>query len=146
MMSTAAPEHNTISLTQQAETPLCIRKRAHTLITRMSNKKRTGKASKVETTIAQLVKNVHQALAVMDTDTGKLLNYRQLMRNAKYKKNWSTSSANEFGRLASGFGGGKKPKQHNHIHHKKVHTKQLQERSDLQKIHMQRLTREKIKE
>ena len=48
--------------------------------------------------------DVHQALAVMVTDTGKLLNYRQLMRNPKYKINWSTSSANEFGHLANGVG------------------------------------------
>ena len=41
----------------------------------------------------------------MDTDTCKLLNYRQLMRNLKYKNNWSTSSANEFGQLANGLGG-----------------------------------------
>ena len=42
----------------------------------------------------------------MDTDTGKLLNYKQLRRNPKCKKNWSTSSANEFGRLANGVDGG----------------------------------------
>jgi hypothetical protein len=41
----------------------------------------------------------------MDADTGKLLNYRQLMRSTKYKKAWSLSSANEFGRLANGIGG-----------------------------------------
>ena len=44
-------------------------------------------------------------MAVMDAETGKLLNYRQLMRDPKYKKNWSISSANEFGRLANGVGG-----------------------------------------
>ena len=42
--------------------------------------------SKVETTIAQLENNVHQVLAFVDIDTGKILNYRQLMRNPKYKK------------------------------------------------------------
>ncbi len=41
----------------------------------------------------------------MDADTGKLLNYRQLMRSTKYKKAWSLSSANKFGRLANGIGG-----------------------------------------
>ena len=40
----------------------------------------------------------------MDTDTGKILSYRQLMKNPKFK-NWSTSSANEFGRLTNGVGG-----------------------------------------
>ena len=48
---------------------------------------------------------VHKALAVMDKDTGKLLNYRQLLRHPKYKKAWSTLAANEFGRLAQGVGG-----------------------------------------
>ena len=44
-------------------------------------------------------------MAVMDADTGKLLNYRQLMRNMKYREAWSLSSANEFERLANGIGG-----------------------------------------
>ena len=49
--------------------------------------------------------NFHQTLAVMDADTGQFLNYRQLTRKPKHKKNWSTSSANEFGRLANGVDG-----------------------------------------
>lgn len=48
---------------------------------------------------------VHQAMAVMDADTGKLLNYKQLMRDPEYKKRWATSLANEFGRHANGVGG-----------------------------------------
>jgi hypothetical protein len=28
---------------------------------------------------------IHQAMAVMDADTGKLLNYRQLMGSTKHK-------------------------------------------------------------
>ena len=71
----------------------------------MLNKTHKGHASKVETTIEQLENDVLQDLAVMDTYTGKLLNYRQLMRNPKYKNYWSTSSANEFRRLANGVGG-----------------------------------------
>jgi hypothetical protein len=57
--------------------------------------------------ITRLESKVHQALAVMmDMDTGKLLNYRQLlMRSIKYKKAWSLSSANKFGRLANGISG-----------------------------------------
>ena len=43
-------------------------------------------------------------MAVMDEETGQLLNYRQLLRSAKYKKQWSISSANEFGWLANGVG------------------------------------------
>jgi hypothetical protein len=55
--------------------------------------------------ITRLENEVHQAMAVMDSDTGKLLNYRQLMRSTKYRKAWSLSPANEFGRLANGIGG-----------------------------------------
>ncbi len=44
-------------------------------------------------------------MAVMDKDTGKLLNYRQLMNSPKYKKTWSLSADNEFGRLANGIRG-----------------------------------------
>ena len=44
-------------------------------------------------------------MAVLDKTTGKILNYRQLMRHPTYKKDWQLSSANEFGRLANGFGG-----------------------------------------
>eukprot|EP00956_Cyclotella_meneghiniana_P001082 scaffold1265_cov38-Cyclotella_meneghiniana.AAC.9 len=54
----------------------------------------------------QKVENqVHKALAVMDKKSGKMLNYRQLLRHPDYKKDWSLSSANEFGRLANGVGG-----------------------------------------
>ena len=55
--------------------------------------------------IACLENKVHQALAVMDADTVKLLNYRQLMRSAKHRKAWSLSSANKFGQLANVIGG-----------------------------------------
>ena len=43
-------------------------------------------------------------MAVVDEQTGRLLNYKQMMQDPKYKKNWSTFSANEFGRLANGIG------------------------------------------
>ncbi len=55
--------------------------------------------------ITQLENEVHQAMAVMDADTGKLLNYCQLMQSTKYQDAWSLSSANNFGRLANGVGG-----------------------------------------
>ena len=44
-------------------------------------------------------------MSIMDEETGKLLIYKQLMRDPKYKKRWSISSENEFGRLANGVGG-----------------------------------------
>ena len=54
----------------------------------------------------QVVENeVHQALAVLDKTTGKMLNYRQLMRHPIHKKDWQLSSANEFGLLVNGVGG-----------------------------------------
>ena len=34
---------------------------------------------------------VHQAMAVMDEQTGRSINYKQLMQDLKYKTNWSTS-------------------------------------------------------
>jgi hypothetical protein len=55
--------------------------------------------------ITRLENKVHQAMTVMDKDTGKLLNYRQLTKNPKYKKAWSLSAANKFGQLANGIRG-----------------------------------------
>jgi hypothetical protein len=48
---------------------------------------------------------VHCALAVMDKDTGKLLNYCTLLHDPAYHDDWTKSSANELGRLANGIGG-----------------------------------------
>ena len=48
---------------------------------------------------------IAQAMAVLDEDSGKLLNYRQLLRHPKYRSEWKQSSANEFGRLTNGVGG-----------------------------------------
>ena len=47
---------------------------------------------------------VKQALAVMDKDTGRLLNYLKLIRNPKYTKEWKISAANKFGPLTQGVG------------------------------------------
>jgi hypothetical protein len=44
-------------------------------------------------------------MAAMDKDTGKLLNYRQLMNSSKYKTEWSLSAANKFRQLANGIRG-----------------------------------------
>ncbi len=45
------------------------------------------------------------AYNVLDPDTGKSLNYRQLRQHPKLGPAWDISSANEFGRLAQGIGG-----------------------------------------
>jgi hypothetical protein len=37
----------------------------------------------------RLEKQVHHALAVLDEESGKQLNYRQLLHHPKYKKEWS---------------------------------------------------------
>jgi hypothetical protein len=55
--------------------------------------------------ITRLENKFNQAMAVMDADTGKLLNYRQINRSTKYREVWSLSSANVFGLLANGIGG-----------------------------------------
>jgi hypothetical protein len=55
--------------------------------------------------IERIENEVHKALAIMDTETGKVLNYRQLMKSQEHKEIWSKLSANEFGRLANGVGG-----------------------------------------
>ena len=44
-------------------------------------------------------------MVVMDTDSGKMLNYRQLIPHPKYKKGWCISPANEFGQLANEISG-----------------------------------------
>ena len=54
--------------------------------------------------LRRLENEIQQAMAIMDADTGKLLNYEQLMKNPKYKKKWATSLANEFGQLINGAG------------------------------------------
>ena len=43
--------------------------------------------------------------AVLDQETGQLLEYRQLLKHPRFKEVWNRSSADEFGRLAQGVGG-----------------------------------------
>ena len=43
--------------------------------------------------------------AVLDGDTGKLLEYRHLIARPKYKQAWGASFGNEIGRLAQGMPG-----------------------------------------
>ncbi|EJK68827.1 hypothetical protein THAOC_09958 [Thalassiosira oceanica] len=45
------------------------------------------------------------ANAVLDAESGKMLEYRQLLRHPTMKADWNHSSANEFGRLFQGIGG-----------------------------------------
>jgi hypothetical protein len=55
--------------------------------------------------MARVEREAHRALAVMDKTTGKILNYRQLLRHPNYHADWTKSSANKFGRLANCVGG-----------------------------------------
>ena len=46
-----------------------------------------------------------QVAPVLDVDTGKLLEYRALLKHPKFRAAWSTSAANELRHLAQGVGG-----------------------------------------
>ncbi len=52
--------------------------------------------------------NDGNALAVLDRNTGKLLEHRQLRKDPRYKTVWDRSYANELGRLCQGVGTGDK--------------------------------------
>ncbi len=43
--------------------------------------------------------------AVMDDETGELMEYRQLMKNHKYQRTWGKAFRNKIGRLAQGMPG-----------------------------------------
>jgi hypothetical protein len=45
-----------------------------------------------------------RAQLIHDKETGKYLNYRQLLKNPKHAKLWAHSAANKFGQLAQGVG------------------------------------------
>jgi hypothetical protein len=57
--------------------------------------------SQIESIASRLLlrraKPIKSANPVLDYETGKLLEYRQLLKHPKYSKAWSTSAANEFG-------------------------------------------------
>jgi hypothetical protein len=45
------------------------------------------------------------ANAVLDQDTGQLLEYCRLLKHPRFKDVWNKSATDEFGRLAQGIGG-----------------------------------------
>ena len=47
------------------------------------------------------------ANSVLDQETGKLLEYRQLLNHPRFQNVWNRSAADEFGRLAQGIGNGR---------------------------------------
>jgi hypothetical protein len=46
----------------------------------------------------------YRANAVIDEDTGKLMEYRDLLKDPKHREDWSRAGANEVGRLFNGVG------------------------------------------
>ncbi len=66
--------------------------------TMYSNKQRRLQFATASNTLTTL------AHAVLDEETGQLLNYRQLLQHPRHREVWTTSSANEFGQLAQGVG------------------------------------------
>ena len=56
--------------------------------------KSMGIAKAANRRFARMENEVQQALAVMDKQTGQILNYCHLLRDPKYKKEWNISAAN----------------------------------------------------
>jgi len=77
----------------------------NTLTTTHKVQPRENQTGQCQRLLNRVEQAIERALAVMDHDSGKMMNYCQLRKHPKYNKAWTTSSANEFGRLASGVGG-----------------------------------------
>jgi hypothetical protein len=78
---------------------------AHAALPASQTHSKTETASATQRRFERMENEAHQALAVMDKETVRLLNYRQLLCSPKHKKAWSTLAANKFGYLAQGVGG-----------------------------------------
>ncbi|EJK62273.1 hypothetical protein THAOC_17120, partial [Thalassiosira oceanica] len=108
--STAAtgPAMNTRSRTKASGKVLEIAAACQELTSGSQTRRAANRPSKAARKLAKrlirLDNEIGDALAVLDQDSGKLLNYRQLLRDPKYRKDWMLSAANEFGRLAQGVG------------------------------------------
>ena len=46
--------------------------------------------------LRKVERDEEQAMSVMDQDSGKMINYRQLIKHPKFNKEWKKSSANKF--------------------------------------------------
>jgi hypothetical protein len=46
----------------------------------------------------------YQACAVINEETGKSMEYKDLLKDPKYREDWSRAAANEFGRLFNAVG------------------------------------------
>ncbi len=72
--------------------------------TARSKRRPSKQARKLAKRLIRVENEVNQAMAVMDQETGRMLNYRALLKDPKYREAWLKSAANEFGRLAQGVG------------------------------------------
>jgi hypothetical protein len=91
-----ANEHQRLTrLRQSTQTSLGKTRQANAVVTKPNWQRILNKVEQ----------DIERALAVMDHDSGKMMNYRQLRKHPKFNKAWATSSANKFGRLASGVVG-----------------------------------------
>jgi hypothetical protein len=46
----------------------------------------------------------YRADAVINEETGKSMEYKDLLKDRKYREDWSSAATNEFGRLFNGVG------------------------------------------
>jgi hypothetical protein len=46
----------------------------------------------------------YQACAIIDDETAKSMEYRELLKDSKHRETWSRAAANEHGRLFNGVG------------------------------------------
>jgi hypothetical protein len=100
----SAPAMNTGSQTAD-KAKLAASPAANTRARQSNLRQLTTPAMNLRKRITGVQNKVHRALVVMDKATGKMLNYRQLLRHPTYNSDWTLSSANEFGWLANGVGG-----------------------------------------
>jgi hypothetical protein len=91
----ANEQHRITRLRQPTKSSLKKTRQANAVVTKMNWQRLLNRVEQ----------DIERALAVMDHNSGKMMNYRQLRKHPKHNKAWTTSSANEFGRLASGVGG-----------------------------------------
>jgi hypothetical protein len=59
---------------------------------------------KADAFIPDQQENKYRACAVIDEETGKSMEYRDLLKDPKHWETWSRAAANEFGRLFNGVG------------------------------------------
>jgi hypothetical protein len=59
---------------------------------------------KVDVFIPDKQEYKYRACAVINEETGKSMEYKDLLKDPKYREDWSRAAANEFGRLFNGVG------------------------------------------